>query len=1054
MASGAATEQDTLRALNLELVKLFTSRAQVEKVLSSRFSDDGPEGPSVAASVADENGYGLRTITNIVALLEPVALDENALSAMLKVLEYAIHQLPERSLGSQGKTKVTYRQLAQGLYIDYDELRLDEKPRSKHKHTRKDSIVSFALFDKYDDGQPSEDTRSNWTKYMRDELALILLNISRNPHLKLDYWITTSSESILVLTGDNRKADVARQAIQRVAGANRAVILDATSAESLLRSVQSYLATDMDEELDLVSALSALQKRLGADLYLLIENATSWQTIEAPVWRSRRCIIVAEMDFIPEPHQVVVLDAEISENEPSPSVTAPLMAPDVDNDSGGKPLIDQNHATSEGSDTSTTPPSRDSKLDEVTLQIAKSIRSELYSEAQKWKTEWPVMPVRWHATGSDLGEYDERVPIDYSDQTINSGVFTEVLSLYSKIGSGRLVILGEPGSGKTTIVRDFAYTIVGKYQGDIPPDDPDTFDGRIPVVFNLSSWDSTSANPKATLKTWMASILVRDHPGLDLRTADALIADRRVLSIFEGLDEMDERAEEANGRSADDEDSNQNPRRRAALTQLHGFDGPFVLTCRTIEYRETSRKARVLERAYTIELQPLSADDVATYLPLTANSPAVGEQWRSAMQSLNNDKRQSAAFLREVLKNPLMVYLASKIYASGVGEGDPAAFVAKEYASADIIELGLLGEYLTTVFPHPWEEKGYGLREESGDDIERRVPPAYPQEKVFRWLQHIAQNLDNGELRWWELANKVPKPITALVFVIFTALIGTAAVAVTLDHKYRAVGALVGAATGIVYGLFFPGQQPSGWSLFAPGSWRNFWCEAVKAPIYGATGAGVGFVLVSTFGWLALSFSGLAAGLTTYPLMKLTNQPSNSGWIIETRNSSVAGVFTGLIMGVVGFLSDASVGSISTWLIVGVIYGAFLTLAFGPRAYLQADTVATPSKMIASSRYQSIYYGVMNGCAHASIYIAMTNIFVGVVFGFTIGMYVCMTDSAWGRWTLMTRGWLPLVGKLPSEPLSFLEEAHRRGVLRQSGAVYLFRHKQLERYILEELSIR
>ncbi|MFD3431256.1 hypothetical protein [Nocardia fluminea] len=1028
-----------------ELILLSTKRGRGKNQPTGRLLSKRSSASQSTSVILTEPA--MTQTRTIVYLLEPSLCTADLLQAFKSVIDYACRQISDRVIE---KTTPTLRcKLMRAVYIDYDDTSFNDEAQDNYQ-TKLGYVVSSVCI-KYGYGDVSRRTHDRYKSIALEELSGILSLISRDPHLQLDYWITTSSENILVLTGDERKDDLAKEAIQRAAGANRAVILDGTSSESLIRSLQSYL--DSEDQLNLDSVLNALQEQFEPNLYLLIKNAKSWQTIEAPVWRSRRCIIVAEADFVPESHQVVVLDAETSENESSVSVAAPLITPDVDNNSDSEPLTAKNHATSEGSDTGTTPPSRDTMLDEMTLKIAKSIRSELHSEAQKWKTEWPVMPVRWRAAGNDLGEYDERVPIDHSDQTINSGVFTEFLSLYSKIGSGRLVILGEPGSGKTTIVRDFAYTILGKYQGDIPPDDPDTFDGRIPVVFNLSSWDSTSANPKATLKTWMASILVRDHPGLDLRTADALIADRRILSIFEGLDEMDERAEEANGRSADAEDSNQNPRRCAALTQLHGFDGPFVLTCRTIEYRETSRKARVLERAYAIELQPLSVDDITNYLPLTANSPAAGERWRSAMQALLDDERPSAAFLREILKNPLMVYLASKIYASGVGEGDPAAFVAKEYASADIIELGLLGEYLTTVFPHPWEEKGYGLREESGDDIERRVPPAYPQEKVFRWLQHIAKNLDNGELRWWELANKDPK-ITALVFVIFTALIGTAAVAVTLDHKYLAVGALTGAATGIVYGLFFPGQQPSGWSLFAPGSWRNFWCEAVKAPIYGATGAGVGFVLVSTFGWLALSFSGLAAGLTTYPLMKLTNQPSNNDWPIETRNSSVAGVFTGLIMGVVGFLSDASVGSISTWLIVGVIYGAFLTLAFGPRAYLQADTVATPSKMIASSRYQSIYYGVMNGCAHASVYIMMTNVFVGVVFGFTIGMYVCMTDSAWGRWTLITRGWLPIVGKLPSEPLSFMEEAHRRGVLRQSGAVYLFRHKQLERYIVEELTIR
>ncbi|MFJ9481459.1 NACHT domain-containing protein [Streptomyces mirabilis] len=51
--------------------------------------------------------------------------------------------------------------------------------------------------------------------------------------------------------------------------------------------------------------------------------------------------------------------------------------------------------------------------------------------------------------------------------------------------------------------------------------------------------------------------------------------------------------------------------------------------------------------------------------------------------------------------------------------------------------------------------------------------------------------------------------------------------------------------------------------------------------------------------------------------------------------------------------------------------------------------------------------------------------------------------SAWG-WLLTTRLWLCGTGRLPWRLMTFLEEAHRRGVLRQAGAVYQFRHARLQ----------
>jgi hypothetical protein len=54
-------------------------------------------------------------------------------------------------------------------------------------------------------------------------------------------------------------------------------------------------------------------------------------------------------------------------------------------------------------------------------------------------------------------------------------------------------------------------------------------------------------------------------------------------------------------------------------------------------------------------------------------------------------------------------------------------------------------------------------------------------------------------------------------------------------------------------------------------------------------------------------------------------------------------------------------------------------------------------------------------------------------------MVIRFSTSAWG-WYTLARSWLALRGRLPWRLMSFLDDAHRRGVLRQSGAVYQFRH--------------
>jgi hypothetical protein len=51
--------------------------------------------------------------------------------------------------------------------------------------------------------------------------------------------------------------------------------------------------------------------------------------------------------------------------------------------------------------------------------------------------------------------------------------------------------------------------------------------------------------------------------------------------------------------------------------------------------------------------------------------------------------------------------------------------------------------------------------------------------------------------------------------------------------------------------------------------------------------------------------------------------------------------------------------------------------------------------------------------------------------------------TAWSRFVL-ARVWLALTRKLPWRTMAFLQDAHRRHVLRPAGAVYRFRHDRLQ----------
>ncbi len=72
-----------------------------------------------------------------------------------------------------------------------------------------------------------------------------------------------------------------------------------------------------------------------------------------------------------------------------------------------------------------------------------------------------------------------------------------------------------------------------------------------------------------------------------------------------------------------------------------------------------------------------------------------------------------------------------------------------------------------------------------------------------------------------------------------------------------------------------------------------------------------------------------------------------------------------------------------------------------------------------------------------------------VVIGLMIGLPIATRQTEWGPFTV-ARCWLALRGRLPWRLMRFLADAHQhRGVLRAAGAVYQFRHVELQRHLAD-----
>ncbi|AZM48756.1 hypothetical protein DMB38_25920 [Streptomyces sp. WAC 06738] len=74
----------------------------------------------------------------------------------------------------------------------------------------------------------------------------------------------------------------------------------------------------------------------------------------------------------------------------------------------------------------------------------------------------------------------------------------------------------------------------------------------------------------------------------------------------------------------------------------------------------------------------------------------------------------------------------------------------------------------------------------------------------------------------------------------------------------------------------------------------------------------------------------------------------------------------------------------------------------------------------------------------------------GLVFGLANGFVFWLPRTAWPRFVVAV-AYLSMRRKVPQDLMAFLKDAHEhRGVLRQVGPVYQFRHIDLQRHLAQQ----
>ncbi|MGN9796144.1 NACHT domain-containing protein [Streptomyces sp. OZ13] len=513
---------------------------------------------------------------------------------------------------------------------------------------------------------------------------------------------------------------------------------------------------------------------------------------------------------------------------------------------------------------------------------------------------------------------------------------------------------------------------------------------RVPVLFSLASWNPVE---ESDLFAWMDRRLAIDYefmglpapaPDSSVSRGRALLDRRLILPLLDGFDEIPHGF------------------RMQALMKINEamVEGQgIVLSCRTQDYRNALSQEPgalgalpvPLERAAGIELQNLDAGIVERFLREgTDEEGFLTGRWRPVTDLLAD----TAQPIAQALSTPLMASLAKTIYNPRPGDPlsglpDPAELLADSVAGRPRTRAEIEDHLLAGFLPAAYRRhRGHPCRWTSND-----------AQAALQFLAcHLKDNLNHTtDVEWWKLHRATPRVVSALV---------------------------VGLPVWITVVVLIS------------------WMAASPLPWWGAvaTGTIIGSYALVLFCTVLVPRSEPAARI-------------HVPWL------SAAGLVAGCCF--VGYLEDWGTAFLSLPLVAVVVF-----LVFGWRATRSADIVTAMDPVSILERDRSTARKIIIGSALVCVVTTIGLATVGLVrtgwdalegtawvllgfplFGLYVGIAIAFRQTA--SPALAVACWYFAVrGRAPRDLMGFLADAHERhSVLRRVGAVYQFRHLDLQQHL-------
>ena len=664
------------------------------------------------------------------------------------------------------------------------------------------------------------------------------------------------------------------------------------------------------------------------------------------------------------------------------------------------------------------------RVEELADLLAVTVRDQWEEEATVRQLRLPrVIPLTWSATrrpvvgpaDAVLGPVGARVLRMSMNGRLDGGFDEAVTGLaagYRSVSSGRLVVLGEPGAGKTVLALMLTLGLLRDRNRDPDRRDP------VPVLLSVSTWDPVSES----LDDWIVGTVAVSYYGGREDIPRRLLAARLLLPVLDGLDEIPETA------------------RRSAVRAVNHACGDgrgIVVTCRSVEYEDVIEGGSpVLRRAPVVEIAPVSVTDAAAYLA-DISWPA-DVDWEPVHDRLRTDP---AGPLAAALSTPLSLSLARTVYWHC--RRDPAELLT--FDSRHAVEDHLVDHVITAAYAPP-----PGTVEQPGDH------DAWQQraEDAEKWLTYLATYLHRNrerDLAWWQMSRQLLTRWSGIALGLAVGLlmmIAVIAATPALDPHISALGTLpgacaIGAGLAILTMLTWygaPDRPPGRLSFAARGSLGRLRHGAANAlllvailalPLL-ATAAvvitlttGWSAHLVATFAeWIAAGTGGGAAFALTLAVHNWLDAPperstgaSPLGLLRQDRTSTLAGsAIAAAVLGLTA-IPFTVLGLATGWTALNALAGA--------------SHQSPPTTAIASFASQGHFFS-------RPLTSAASTLLPMAVFATLI-----LTTRAWPRFALL-RLVLASRGRLPWHLVHFLADARDRQLLRQTAGTYQFRHIRLQ----------